>query len=243
MSFVYPTIARPLAQKFFEDLVTIGGPALRQRFEGNGFRPKGVLSPSVNVAVASERKIKSLRQGIDGILDEIKAIDGTARRHYAFDTRIGMFLADELEVIPAQSGSVDMWSYLGVVVFPDVHSHRFNLSEERVLGGPRNTLRRLWYRERVLGDLLRVEERPLGEDELVALTERSRLSRNAALVQGLAKRILALKDVGQRSYFVRDLMKNISKESGTVLIDSLDEEQLEELIDRAEARTRTQLQL
>ena len=241
--YVYPTLARQLADKFYEELVTVGSSALRRRFEAGGFRPKGVLSPSVNVAVASERKIKSLRAGIDSILDELKSIDGSARRHHAFDTRIGLFLADEMDVIPAQSGSFDMWSYLGVVVFPDVHEYRFNISPERVLGGPRNTLRRLWYRERVLGELLRAEERPLGEDELVALTERSRISRNAELVQGLAKRILQLRDVGQRSYFVRDLMKNISKESGTVLIDALDADQLEELIDRAEFRTRQQLRL
>ena len=92
---------------------------------------------------------------------------------------LGRTLHEHLRIIPADAAHDETWSFLTLVVFPDVAVIRFpDMHVNRLIGTPRNVLRRTWFRQEVLGDLLHSTGRPLGEDELVGLFERSALARN-----------------------------------------------------------------
>ena len=82
----------------------------------------------------------------------------------------------------------------------------------------------------MLGDLHATATKPLGEDELVGLFERSALSRNRALARALAKRVLAYEG-GNRSAFARHLYMEARYSTGPLLMDAMAEEQLQAHVD------------
>lgn len=149
----------------------------------------------------------------------------------AFDRDMGHALHDEMDIVPSDAAHRGVWTFLTVMVFPDLLAKRFSdMSEERALGGQRNVLRRSWEREAVIGDLQRASARPLSEDELVGLFERTALSRNRELVRALARRVMSY-DGPQRTAFARELYKEATYLTGPLLLDSLDEEELRVLVD------------
>lgn len=72
----------------------------------------------------------------------------------------------------------------------------------------------------------------MGEDELVALTERSSLARNGRLIRATARRILDFPSTGNRSLFTRELMKEITLQTGPVHLDLLTDDELDLLVER-----------
>jgi hypothetical protein len=153
----------------------------------------------------------------------------------AFDQALGRVLHQQLEIVPADAAHDETWNFLTLVVFPDVAVQRFpDMHTDRMIGGQRNALRRTWFREEVIGDLLHSATRPLGEDELVGLFERTAVARNHTLVRRLAVTVLAYEGTG-RSAWARELYKQVTFATGPRLLDSLSEDQLDNLI-RAAAR-------
>ena len=117
------------------------------------------------------------------------------------------------------------------MVFPDVVWVRFpDPSEDRILGGPRNVLRRTWNRYELLGDLDGLGAEALNEDELVQLTERTSLARNRRLVRALAQRVIEHPG-SRRMEFTRELAKRATFVTGPLLLDVLTDEDLEDLVD------------
>lgn len=152
----------------------------------------------------------------------------------SFDRVLGRALHDEMEIVPSDAAHAGVWTFLTVMVFPDLLARRFSdMSEERAFGGKRNVLRRTWEREEVLGDLQSAADRPLVEDELVGLFERTALSRNRELVRALAQRVIA-HDGTQRTAFARELYKEATYLTGPLLLDGLAPDQLQELVDGIE---------
>jgi hypothetical protein len=149
----------------------------------------------------------------------------------AFDLALGRTLHEHLEIIPADAAHAETWNFLTLVVFPDVAALRFpDLHVDRLVGGPRNVLRRPWFRQEVLGALLHSTGRPLGEDELVGLFERSALARNHALIRRLAVAVLAYDGPTARSKWARDLYKRVTFSTGPRLLDSLSDTELDAII-------------
>ena len=94
-----------------------------------------------------------------------------------FDARLGKALYESLRIMPADAAHGGTWSFLTLVVLPDVAITRFrDLADERGLGNKRerNVLSRAWMRWEALGDTLLAGNPALGEDELVGLLERSK---------------------------------------------------------------------
>ncbi|MBL0749257.1 hypothetical protein [Nocardioides baculatus] len=138
-----------------------------------------------------------------------------------------------MNILPADAAHSGTWTFLTLVVFPDLAWARFpDLHESRVLGGPRNALRRTWMRQHVLGDLHSEPRNPLGEDELVGLFERSALARNRRLVRAVAREVLS-SETSSRSDFARQLYKRITHLTGPLLLDSLTDHQLSALVTAA----------
>jgi hypothetical protein len=149
----------------------------------------------------------------------------------AFDLVLGRALHEHLRIIPADAAHDEVWSFLTLVVFPDVAVSRFpDMHVDRLIGTPRNVLRRTWFRQEVLGDLLHSIDRPLGEDELVGLFERSALARNHALIRRLAVAVSAYDGPAARSEWARDLYKRVRFSTGPRLLDALSDAELDAII-------------
>jgi hypothetical protein len=154
----------------------------------------------------------------------------------AFDLALGRTLHEHLRIIPADAAHDETWSFLTLVVFPDVAVLRFpDMHVNRLIGAARNVLRRTWYRQEVLGDLLYSTDHPLGEDELVGLFERSALARNHALIRRLAVAVLAYDGPAARSEWARDLYKRVTFSTGPRLLDALSDAELDTIIDGTES--------
>lgn len=147
----------------------------------------------------------------------------------AFDLALGRGLHRALSILPADAAHEETWSFLSLVVFPDVVWTRFpDLHPNRALGKRhRNTLRRAWFRYDVVGDLQEGAVQPLGEDEMTGIFERSQVARDRDLVRTVTQMILET-DVRNRSEFVRNLMKGVTALTGTYLLDGLSSEELRE---------------
>jgi hypothetical protein len=154
----------------------------------------------------------------------------------AFDLALGRTLHEYLQIIPADAAHDETWSFLTLVVLPDVAVSRFpQMHIDRLIGTPRNVLRRTWFRQEVLGDLLYSTAHPLGEDELVGLFERSALARNRALIRRLATAVLAYDGPAARSEWARELYKRVTFTTGPRLLDSLSDAELDAVISGTEA--------
>lgn len=153
----------------------------------------------------------------------------------AFDLALGHTLHEHLQIVPADAAHDETWSFLTLIVFPDVAVIRFpGMHADRLIGSPRNVLRRTWFREEVLGRLLHSTDRPLGEDELVGLFERSALARNHALIRRLAVAVLAYEGPMARSEWARELYKRVTFATGPRLLDALSDAELDTIIQDAE---------
>jgi hypothetical protein len=149
----------------------------------------------------------------------------------AFDLAMGHSLYEQLQIVPADAAHDETWSFLTLVVLPDVAVLRFpGMHADRLIGTPRNILRRTWLRQEVLGDLLHSTAHPLGEDELVGLFERSALARNHALIRRLAVAVLAYEGPMARSEWARELFKRVTFTTGPRLLDALSDAELDVVI-------------
>ena len=103
-------------------------------------------------------------------------------------------------------------------------------------GRDRNYLKTCWRRWCLLEGMLEVGAQPLGEDELVALTERSALARNPVLIRAAARRVLAFRDHGNRSRFARQFLKEITFQTGPLQLDLLTRDEIGALLDELAAK-------
>lgn len=186
--------------------------------------------------MASSDHISTVRAAVIKTIEPWLELGTVARpQAAAFDLALGRAIYDHLDIIPADAAHDGTWSFLTLVVFPDVAVLRFpDMHVSRLIGAPRNVLRRTWFREEVLGDLLHSTDRPLGEDELVGLFERSALARNRALIRRLAVAVLTYDGPTARSEWARALYKRVTFSTGPRLLDALSDAELDEIIHGAQ---------
>ena len=154
-----------------------------------------------------------------------------------FDAQLGRALHESLEILPADAAHAGTWSFLTLVLMPDVAVTRVaELVDERGLGTKRerNVLSRAWMRWDALGAVLLSGDPILGEDELVGLLERSAVARNRALVHELATAVLDYRTGTARSEYARELYKRVRHRTGPLMLDLLTHHELTELV-QAEA--------
>src|SRR5690606_2919407 len=109
-----------------------------------------------------------------------------------FDAALGKWLVQKHILKTGEVLRDDVWTFVGVVMAPDIVNWRFGRSRERYLGGVRNTFQRLWMRARALDRGEKAEDRwglldSLTEDALVQSTERPRIGADAVLSRELAE--------------------------------------------------------
>jgi Family of unknown function (DUF6339) len=157
-------------------------------------------------------------------------------KQLAFDPQAGRVLFDSLPILPGEASRDDFWSFLSLVLLPDVATWRFpDQNERRFLGGVRNVFQRLWWRAHLLRDtenadpwwLLR-----LPEDALVGLMERPGISSNPLVTRTIARGIaeVAAMPADVREDAWREAFKRIRQRFPIVNVDALPPAELERQI-------------
>lgn len=220
MNYLYPRLPDIDGLKILGEMKKVELPEVRAMV--GYFHDHAAPAPTGGSPI-TEDGIRLLREAVLGAVSGWIEGDRLPRNSVArFDLELGRALYGSMKIVPGDAANTGVWTFLSTVVFPDLVKLRFpDLHENRVLGHRRNTLRRLWERESVLGDLQAAASDPLGEDELVGLFERSALARNRPLVRALAEGVLSY-DGTDRSEFARRLYAEARYSTGPLLLDALD---------------------
>lgn len=232
MSLLYPRLTVADSQIRIQELTdayTNGGlPAVTAlaQFEHHNAAPV-----ATGGHVASLAKIQSVRAEVMTALSRwFEKGSLRASEVSSYDAELGRALHTALSIVPADAAHDETWNFLSLLVLPDVTILRFPaLHRDRLLGTQRNALRRAWIRHEVLGDLRGQGIKPLGEDELVGLFERTALSRNRELARRTAIFVMNY-DGPNRMLWAREQYKRITLATGPRLLDVLDAEELDALI-------------
>ena len=237
MRYVYPRLPLSRAMALLEEH--------RACFEAGGYRAleEAVAYSHPHAAPVATGGRVALHGDIEkvrlAVLEEMgplldRRTDYT-RDSIRFDVTLGNALHSALAIVPADAAHDDTWSFLTLVVFPDLAARRFRtMHDDRMLGRPRNVLRRVWQRAEVLGDALYEHPRPLGEDEAVGLFERTALARNRRLVRIAALEVMDSR-ADNRSQWAREMYKFLQYRTGPLLLDALNDEDLLSIVREASA--------
>lgn len=91
-----------------------------------------------------------------------------------FDQEVAGPLHVALPLSPWLAADEGVWAFMTLIVAPDVAVWRYRQRHpDRLLGGPRNVFRRLWWRAELLGDGPEDAPAVMGEDQLVGVMERT----------------------------------------------------------------------
>jgi len=159
-----------------------------------------------------------------------------------FDRICGTLMFDQMSIVPADAGHAGVWSFITLVLLPEVAPWRFrDRTEERYLGGPRNTFQRLWWRAWSLGpDLTEVPSgvAAFGEDEYVQIMERPTISGNQRVARALQAEMhrLPAETYKNRAQVLRRAVIRIRAARSHYYLDLLSDDQLAALMrDQVEA--------
>lgn len=140
-------------------------------------------------------------------------------------------------ISPMEAASTDVWSWLTLVLMPDIALRRFpDGSSSRMHGGSRNVFRKVWWRVHVLGELADPTlPNTLGEDELVGIFERTSLGRNRSVARAIFRRIVNFDDRGRMEYS-RALSRTVLRDLAHVSTALLDDDAADALVNAAHRR-------
>lgn len=189
------------------------------------------------------QKLEELQNVIRSVAGRSGFPESPSRSQAAeFDVAAAGVLLEEMGLPPGEAARNGIWSFVGLVLLPDVVRWRFpTAGAERFVGGAslRNALQRLWWRAYVLRDESGQDElrllRHLSEDALVQIMERSFLSSDKEVAREIAARVLDLQSRlprGNVEGAVRAAMKWIVCRNQIVSLASLSSDQLRDEIHR-----------
>lgn len=152
-----------------------------------------------------------------------------------FDQRCCKLLFEQMDIVAADAANDGVWSFISLVLLPDVAFWRFpNRREredyERLLGRPRNVFRRLWWRAHNVGVDLGPQ---LLEDEAVGILERSAIGGNPTVARAIATEHIRRTSHDlpvQRTELLRDAMKRVRRVAAIVSLGALEPHDLEVVI-------------
>lgn len=191
MIVLLPRLPAPAAERLIDHMLGPDG------FRWGGFAPEtlpeGARYAATGGTTITAQRLRDLRSGLAD-LARLYGFGGEVQRddHAGFDAALGGWLAGFGEFNSGEALRDDVWTFLTVVMAPDIVHWRFGTSRERYLGGVRNTFQRSWLRARVLDRGPRHPERwalleQLSEDALVQITERPAIGADPKLARELAE--------------------------------------------------------
>ena len=156
----------------------------------------------------------------------------------SFDRPAGKILYETMEIVPADAAEEGVWSFLSLVVVPEIGPWRFpGRADDRLLGRQRNVLRRVWWRAWAFGadlDAAPASCTPLGEDEFVQVMERPSLGGNRRTARAIRDALWRAEGSGltvSRSELMREISRRIRAERSHRALDVLNDVQLAHLLD------------
>lgn len=230
--YVYPRLPAHVA----EQLLTLhtGRDLVELRRLSTTADPRATWYPTAPHRVA-EDDLRALQQTVRGIATEanwpatLSKTNGTA-----FDRLLAPALYRQMTIVPADAASEEVWSFLSLVLLPDIALWRWpnplrRPGYERVIGRPRNVFRRLWTRVHSLGEDLGAR---LYEDEAVAILERPTLGAHPRVARAIAQgHLTAAGEAGAaRTDILRITARRLRRLAVVVSLESLDDTQLAELV-------------
>ena len=193
--------------------------------------------PPIGRPLYSTAQLSSLREQVIELATEYGFPNRAVTKSEAFsrfDAELGNLLLRKLQLTPAEAGNEEVWSFLTLILLPDVAIWRFpnknkNPEFERWIGKPRNVLRKTWLRAYCLGEELNLQ---LGEDEGVNIMERPTFGLNPQLAKIIARKHVAQPqiDTMSKSDLLRRVMVQLGKISTIVNIDCLNAADQEALV-------------
>jgi hypothetical protein len=240
MSLIYPRLQPQAASELVARARNLQLEALR--------RDSQLTHPQVEYYTSGvrveQRQLAEVRGAVHEVLDQLGFPDphrGQNARINAFDHEIGRRLHQKMQIVPADAASPDVWAFMTLVLLPDAAMWRYPYGDlDRLLGGPRNTLRRLWWRGFVLGDGPDDPPARLGEDQLVQVMERPTVGGNPRVARAFCTAYLREQDRRPelpRMIWMRDAAKRLIRLTAFVAVDALDDEQLIALMNEVVANS------
>lgn len=233
MSYVWPRLASAFARPLLEEAKTIDVTTLR--------RTSGITHPdAAPIAVggqpAPEALIVHVQASVRALSDSLGFPAELPRSAVStFDQPATRLLHKEMDIVPADAASEEVWNFISLVILPDVAAWRFpGRADDRLLGRPRNVFRRLWWRGESIGpDVIDVPN-GLGEDELVNIMERATIAANPLVARAIATTVFENTGLvpGARSELMRDVAKRLLRTQVIICIDALPEGEIRSVVER-----------
>jgi hypothetical protein len=190
----------------------------------------------------SENQLRELRHLVLDIAGEAGFPDqADTRLRGRFDMQLAEALHAQMDIVPAEAASGDVWAFLALNLLPDVAFWRYQSNKERILGTDltRHVFGRMWWRAQLVYDpgaaapyeALKI----LGEaafDQIYA--RRKALGNSPHLVKGILRvwNALDLTELTERDV-LRDFLKRLLRLAPFVLFESLDDRTLDFELARA----------
>lgn len=236
-SLLYPRLRTDAAAKLLDEELPLVLDELYRRSQLD--HPDAAPAPTGG-RPASHAEIGAVRQAIREVAHSAGYPKPLRANGRDFDERCGAALFETMSIVPADAAEVGVWSFLSLVVIPEIGPWRYpGRHPDRLAGGPRNILRRLWWRAWALGPKtpppLGCE--PLGEDEYVAIMERS-LGGNPRIARALRDALWRCEKSQPgfpRSEVMRRMALRLRATRSHVCLDALSDIQLGALLDRIAA--------
>ena len=187
----------------------------------------------------SEHHLLKLQATLQGVCDDFGFPKPLKKsKQGEFDRVCGTILHRDMGIVPADAAEEGVWSFVSLVVVPELAPWRFpDRHQDRLLGKRRNALRRLWWRAHVLGpDLTSAPPgcSPFGEDEFVQVMERPTIARNFRLakhLQGAMWRLELEGFPGNRAEVLRSSIKIIRADRSHIAMDVMSDAVLDRYLD------------
>jgi hypothetical protein len=235
--FLYPRLPRAAAVQLLREREASSLEALAAQSE---IAHISAAPNAVGGKVASESQLQIVRQLVRDLAADF-GFPGplSPARQAAFDRECGTILYSSMGILTADAGSDEVWSFLTLVLLPELSPWRFpSRLEERQIGGVRNALQRLWWRAWSLGpDLTWVPQGaiPFGEDDYVQVMERPRIGRNQRVARALQLTVWRTDHAAQglsRSALMRQLTVRLLAQRSHIALDALSTDELGNLLER-----------
>ena len=236
--YQYPRLDSPAALELLAEYSDLGVGDLQVR---SAFTHRRVQWYPTATNRVEEKTLRALRDRVIDVAQQHgfpRSIGLRSPAMTGFDREVGPALYDAMDILPADAAHEGVWSFVSLVVLPDVAFWRFPNRDrreeyERLLGRPRNVFRRLWWRCHIFGTAEGSPAERLLEDEAVAILERPTLGGDPRVASAIAKAHLSRLDQdspGSRTMALREAMKRFRRLSSLVVLGALDDSSLRDTV-------------
>jgi hypothetical protein len=235
MSTLWPHLPDTVAGEIYERVARRGAEELS---DACALRHPAQVFTATGGTRADDKRVQALRDVIVSTAQAHGFPGGGGR--IAFDRDLASRLLEEMDLAVAEAADRRLWSFIALVVAPDVTAWRWEGSSNRerwICRDPtRRMFSRLWWHAYLLSDPAtgRVEREildQLTEADLNQLFERRRIGGNRRVLRSLACAVLAVPDASRRA-LIRDASKRVLRRMAVVDFHALTDEEVEREVGR-----------